>query len=618
MSQPRALVAYCPDWPVVVSGHPPSVEVAVLHANRVVATSPAARVAGVRHGMRRREAQAVCPGLVVLKRDIAAEARAWEPVVAAIEEMSPGVEVLQPGQLALGSRGPSRFFGGDAALAAKVAGLVGTVVTGAAGEPGGPPGGGAWAGGAQGRGAWAGCCLVGVADGLFAAGLAALSSSSGHPLVVPPGATAAFLAPRSLKVLTSAGLQALLEAGDQETAALVDLLGRLGIRTMGDFAALPPAAVLSRFGTAGSTAHRLARGLGERAVEGRAPVPDWVVTADLDPPADQLQAAVFVGRALADEVHERLVGSGLVCTRLAVQAETEHGVVLRRSWRHDGALSAAAIGERVRWQLEGWALANQVGEGSGPSQTVEAAQAGRVTRIALVPEEVRPDGGRQLGFWGGDAGAESRASRAMARVQSMLGPESVLTGALQGGRDYLEQVLLVPWGEPRAPSQAGTVQEVEPQLWALEPLQRPVGTHHRPDGRQPGPGVPTPPPGRRRSRGAGKAPRDGPPPWPGRIPGAAPAVVNRKPAAARLLDGEGAPVTVDSRGLLGTEPALLALGAGGRPQPVTGWAGPWPLEERWWDRGGRRRARVQVTTADGRAYLLAREHRDWWVEAVYD
>ncbi len=589
MSQPRALVAYCPDWPVVVSGHPPSVEVAVLHANRVVATSPAARVAGVRHGMRRREAQAVCPGLVVLKRDIAAEARAWEPVVAAIEEMSPGVEVLQPGQLALGSRGPSRYFGGDTALAAKVAGLVDAAVNGAPSGPDGASGSDDVAGGAPGRGAWAGCCLVGVADGLFAAGLAALSSSPGHPLVVPLGATAAFLAPRSMKVLTSAGLQALLEAGGQETAALVDLLGRLGIRTMGDFAALPPAAVLSRFGLAGSTAHRLARGLGERAVKGRAPVPDWVVAAELDPPADQLQAAVFVGRALAEEVHERLAGSGLVCTRLAVQAETEHGVVLRRSWRHDGALSAVAIGERVRWQLEGWALANKVGEGPGPSQTVEAAQAGRVTRIALVPEEVRPDDGRQLGFWGSDAGAESRASRAMARVQSMLGPESVLTGALQGGRDYLEQVLLVPWGEPRVPSRLGPAQ----------------------------PGTTGPPPGRR-PRGAGKAPKDGPPPWPGRIPGAAPAVVNRKPVAARLLDGEGTPVAVDSRGLLGAEPALLALGPGGRPQPVTGWAGPWPLEERWWERGGRRRARVQVTTADGRAYLLAREHRDWWVEATYD
>ena len=79
-----------------------------------------ARAAGARAGMRRREAQARCPGLEVLLRDLPAEARWWEPVVAAVETFAPGAEVLQPGQLALGARGASRYVGGDQALAAKV------------------------------------------------------------------------------------------------------------------------------------------------------------------------------------------------------------------------------------------------------------------------------------------------------------------------------------------------------------------------------------------------------------------------------------------------------------------------------------------------------------------
>jgi protein ImuB len=520
MSQHRALVALCPDWAVIGAGRKPSDKVAVVSANRVVATSPAARAAGVRVGMRRREAQGRCPDLEVPQRDLPSEARQWEPAVAAVEAFAPGVEVLNPGQLALGARGPSRYFGGDLALAAKVAAAVEALI--AAG--------------------WAGCCKVGVADGLFAAGLAARMAPVGEALVVAKGGNAEFLAPLSVKVL-------------DDRATLADLLVRLGLKTLGDFAALPAPSVLGRFGPEGLSAHRLARGLAERPVRGRVLPPDWVVAAELDPPADQLQAAAFLGKALADELHDRLAGAGLVCTRLAIEAETEYGTSLRRSWRHDGALSAGAIGERVRWQLEGWAQASQAA----------AAQAGRIARLALVPEEVHPDDGRQLGFWGKDAGAASRAARALARVQGLLGPEAALTAVLQGGRDYTEQVLLVPWGEPRVPLRPGS------------------------------------------------------PPWPGRLPGVAPAIIHQPPLPAQVLDEAGDPVSVASRGNASAPPARLKIGSGASADLVIGaWAGPWPLEERWWDSGGRRRARFQVSTEDGGAYLLAREDRRWWVEATYD
>jgi protein ImuB len=497
--------------------------------------------------MRRREAQARCPEIEVLQRDLATEARRWEPVVAAVEAFSPGVEILQPGQLALGARGPSRYFGGDAVLAAKVK----TAVE-AFDAPLSQP---APDRSRLGTADWAGCCRIGIADGLFGAGVAAHSARAGGPVVVPKGESPAFLATFPVKVLAAPSLANICGAAAQGSgpAELVDLLERLGLRTLGDLAALPAPAVLGRFGPAGLLAHQLARGDEQRPVRGRPLPPDWVARAELDPPAEQLQAAVFVGRALAEQLHGRLSRAGLVCTRLAIEAETEHGSSLRRSWRHDGALSAAAIGERVRWQLEGWA---------GNGQAMEAAQAGPVTLLKLVPEEVHPDNGRQLGFWGGDAGAEARAARALARVQSLLGPEAALTAVLQGGRDYGEQVLFVPWGEPRQPL-----------------------------------------------RSAG--------PWPGRLPGLAPALVHCPPLAAQVRDGSGSPVSVASRGVLSAPPAALVVG-GGTPLTIEAWAGPWPLEERWWDSGGRRRARFQVLTADGRAYLLAREKRGWWVEATYD
>jgi protein ImuB len=611
MSQHRALVAFCPDWAVIAAGRQPSDEVVVVSANKVVATSPAARQAGARVGMRRREAQGRCPGLDVLPSDIPAEARVWEPAVAAVEAFAPGPEVLQPGWLALGARGPSRYFGGDLALATKVAATVEAVVAGVgaagAGAAGAGVAGEAKAARDRGVGVWAGCCRVGIADGLWAAGLAAHQAAANKPLVVPKGGSAEFLAPLPVSVLALPGPGSpAAPAGSDRFADLADLLRRLGLKTLGAFAALPAQSVLGRFGAEGMLAHRLARGLEEGTVRGRLPPPDWAVTAELDPPADQLMAAAFVGKALAEELHSRLKDTGLVCTRLAIEAETEHGTSLRRSWRHDGALSAAAIGERVRWQLEGWAL--QAG-------SVESSQAGRITRLALVPEEVRPDDGRQLGFWGNDAGAASRAARALARVQGLLGPDAALTGVLQGGRDYSEQVLLVPWGEPRVPLRPGVPTGSDPALGEAEDLAsaRPQAGQAVGLGRQRAGGS-----SRKRSGPPGRGrPKEDEPPWPGRLPGLAPAIVHQPPLPALMVDEEGKPVTVGSRGMVSARPAHLRVGAG----PLMGigaWAGPWPVEERWWDGGGRRRARFQVCTMDGAAHLLAREGRRWWVEATYD
>ncbi len=52
---------------------------------------------------------------------------------------------------------------------------------------------------------------------------------------------------------------------------------------------------------------------------------------------------------------------------------------------------------------------------------------------------------------------------------------------------------------------------------------------------------------------------------------------------------------------------------------VTGWAGPWPLDERWWAPAeARRRARFQIALADDRALLLCLADGEWSVEALYD
>ena len=514
-------MAWVPDWQVVAAGVEPDAAAAVVFANRVVACSAAARTEGVVRDLRRREAQGRCPGLVVLEHDPGRDARAFEPVVAAVSAFAPRVEVVRPGLVAVATLGPSRYFGGDVALAARITAAVSSVLAGStvgAGPTGIGPG-----------------CRVGVADGVFAAGLAARRA-----LVVAPGGSPGFLAPFPVATL--------------ERPNLAGLLVRLGLRTLGAFAALQPTDVLARFGPDGAAAHRLARGLDERPFTGHEPPPDFAVQVELDPPAHRVDTAAFAAKALADELHRGLATRGLACTRICIEAETEHGERLSRVWRHDGALTPAAIADRMRWQLDGWLH----------TTAAVSRPTGGLSVLRLAPDEVVPDDGRQLGFWGATAEAADRAARALARVQGMLGPEAVATAVPSGGRHPAERVTLVPWGYEREPAR---------------PAERP---------------------------------------WPGRVPPPSPATVFVPPLAAEVVDPLGEAVGVTGRGVVTAAPARLSVD-GGRWATVAGWAGPWPADEHWWDAAvHRRRARFQAVMAGGEAWLLFLESGRWWAEATYD
>src|SRR5438046_8967162 len=120
MNAVRTLAVWCPDWPVVAAGFTADDPVVVVEANVVVACSAAARAFGVQTGLRRREAQARCPEAEVLAADPGRDARVFEPLVVSVEAFGPAVEIVRPGMCALPTRGPSRYFGGAAALATRV------------------------------------------------------------------------------------------------------------------------------------------------------------------------------------------------------------------------------------------------------------------------------------------------------------------------------------------------------------------------------------------------------------------------------------------------------------------------------------------------------------------
>ncbi|MGB7163805.1 MAG: DNA polymerase Y family protein, partial [Mycobacterium sp.] len=97
------------DWPAVAAAAaatvPATAPVAVTLANRVIACSSAARLAGVRRGLRRREASARCPHLHVVAADSDRDARFFEGVIAAVDDVVPRAEVLRPGLMVLPVRG---------------------------------------------------------------------------------------------------------------------------------------------------------------------------------------------------------------------------------------------------------------------------------------------------------------------------------------------------------------------------------------------------------------------------------------------------------------------------------------------------------------------------------
>jgi len=396
----RTLVAWCPDWPVVAAGLGAGEPAAVVASGRVVACSAAARDKGVVLGMRKRVAEARCAGLVVVRHDEARGARVFEPVVAAVAGFLPEVEVTRPGLLSLATRGPSRYHGGDGPLCSVVARAAADAVS-------------------EGCGVADPEVRVGVADGPFAAALAARRG-----VVVPSKRTAEFLAGFPVGAL-----------GRPE---LADLLVRLGIGTLGAFAALDPAAVAARFGPDGALAHRLARGLDDRALRSVRPPAELVAVAELDPPAERVDAAAFAGRTLGEELVAKLDARGLSCILLRIEAETEHGEELARQWRAEIHHDAAAMGERLRWQLEGWL-----------SGTAAEAPTAGIIRIAFRATEVAPAGGQQIGFWGGVSEADRRAVRALDRLAGMLGADAVFTGALTGGRGPGDRAALVAWGDTR-------------------------------------------------------------------------------------------------------------------------------------------------------------------------
>lgn len=523
----RTLALWFPHWPVVAAGVTAETAAAVVRSGRVAAATPAALAEGVAIGQRRRHAHACCPELEILVADARREERLFDPLLRTVEELTPWIEVGAPGDCAIPVRGPARYFGGEEQFVERILATTATVLA----EQDWPP-----------------ITRVGVANGPNLARLVArnLTGTTRPAAIIPPGSQAA------ARAIAPVPVSAL---GEPE---LGEVLGVLGIGTLGSLAALDHSEVLGRFGPTGAVAHRLASGIDPHGILPGAPRHELTVRTELDPPAEHVETLAFAARSLATELQDLLSRQGCSAPRVVVTAETEHGERSERIWNSGtGALNSRLPGnasrdlaDRIRWQMEGWL--------NGPTGQ---RPTGGVVVVQVTPDGTTPLAGTQLNLLDKPSATDEAVSKAVDRLEGILGEDSVRLPQVRGGRSPGEAVVRV-------------------------------------------------------SAHSGQQLQDGPrPPWPGAVPAPAPALIHDPPLPMEVLDAGGRRLEVGARGELSGTPRQVTWE--GSSHSVVSWAGPWPADERWWaDR--RRRARMQLVLDDGAAVLATLEKGSWGCEATYD
>ena len=331
------------------------------------------------------------PGWADRFADDAESHRQFDPIIRAIENTVPLVRVLSAGRVAMTARGPARYYRGEGGAADALRRV----------HPD---------------------ARIGIADGLFTAILAARAATP--VLIVPAGESPTFLSSLSVSHL-----------GEPD---VVDLLLRLGVTTLGGFAALDDVSVRDRFGFLGERLHRFARGLDDSPIIPRDIPVDYATDTDFDPAIVRADELAFAMRVAADDFIDRIGRDRLVCTALWVTLTTERGDRFERCWAHPTVFGGGDVVDRIRWQLESVARLTT-------DTSTEGFAGDGIVRVRLAPDQLAPQNRFERGMWG--APSSDRIHSVLSRVQSILGHEGVLTATVGGGRTLAEREVLSPWGD---------------------------------------------------------------------------------------------------------------------------------------------------------------------------
>lgn len=460
--------------------------------------------------------------------------REFEAAVRRITDIAPLVEMAAPGLVVFSARGPSRYFGGDDALAARVMEMCTAADA---------------------------TCGVGVAGSRFAAVAAArLSSSRGRACVVDACVTGDFVDALPVAALTEA-------AGIDPD--VVDLLSRLGLSRCGAVRALGEEALIDRFGLEGRRVHVLVSGHDVEHLSPGPPPSDFARAATFDDALSSVEAVAWSARATIEGVLGEVSAHGLQVVRLSLVCETDHAERNQRIWGEPRGFSVSAACRALAVQLDGW-LADETADPDAPT--------GGVVRLEVTPLECRESLVVQPLLWGGQQENVERVARAVSMARAAVPDVVISVPCWEGGRDTARAWSLVD---------ASLIDFDD-----IEAAQERVSV----------------------GNGAPRA-------WTGAVPSPSPAAVSMSPHPVRLIDADGSDVVVTGRHEFSSPPATVEVGD--NVWNVERAAGPWPVEERWWDPRRRRRlARVQVLVRHPRfgvgVLLLGIENGTWSLLGRYD
>jgi nucleotidyltransferase/DNA polymerase involved in DNA repair len=360
--------------------------------------SGAAEAFGVRAGMRLGEALSRCPGLALVPADPVRAEAVWERSLRRLEAIGAAVEPARAGEAFFDTEPLRGLCGGAEVVLARARRELGA-------------GGGA---------------RLGAGPNRLSAHAAAMRMRARRPPLV-----VSEVAARRLVANLSVG--ALRERLDDEweQAHVPDTLERLGVRTLGELAALPAEAIADRFGEPGLRALRLARGIDE-PLRPRQPHDEIECRLGLPEAASgqQLEHALglLIERLLA---HPARAGRTIRRLRLEARLAGEGG------WRSEIVLrSASTSAERLRL-----ALFPRLAELPGPAAWIGlralelGPEAGEQGMLARSPEEER----------------RSRLAEAVRQARSAAGRDAILRVVEVDPRSRVPErrAILAPFSEER-------------------------------------------------------------------------------------------------------------------------------------------------------------------------
>ncbi len=312
--------------------------------------SGAAEAFGIRAGMRLGEALARCPELILVPADPVRAEAAWEKLLRRLEGIGAAVESERAGEAFFEADGLRGLWGGQTVGSGRVAQETADarVIAKARRALGTPA--------RLGAGPTRFCAYAAVLRaGTRGNGAGRRARGRGGPVIVAAGSERAFLAP-----LEVAALRERLPAPSRLADDLPKALERLGVRTLGELAALPRAAVADRFGAAGLRALALANGEDE-PLRPRQPSEELVERLELPDSAygSQLERALEL---LVDRLLARPDRRGRSFRRLRLEARLAAG----GAWRSEATLRQASV-DPLRLRL---ALVPKLGELPAPAATL--------------------------------------------------------------------------------------------------------------------------------------------------------------------------------------------------------------------------------------------------------